>query len=193
MVNHEPMSLHAMLHKDMHNEVPDSVLNHCIDSDKVLVENLLRLAQAELSILNLASTTIYFNHWLGVVTSQNSVTHLSAPLTWTNAADCGAVASAAAVCCGAGGLYSAQASGLHSVAADAAAAADGRDSRQHCRPVLALQRADGPDAELADDARRSALWVRHPAVCGARRQYQVGQPCRRRVARSPRTPGACWH
>ena len=58
MVNREPMSLHAMLNKDMHNEVPDSVLNHCIDSDKVLVENLLRLAQAELSILNLASTTI---------------------------------------------------------------------------------------------------------------------------------------
>ena len=52
------MSLHAMLHKDMHNEVPDSVRNHCIDSDKVLVENLLRLAQAELSVLNLASTTI---------------------------------------------------------------------------------------------------------------------------------------
>jgi hypothetical protein len=49
MVNRQPMSLHAMLHKDMHNEVPDSVRNHCIDSDKVLVENLLRLAQAELS------------------------------------------------------------------------------------------------------------------------------------------------
>jgi hypothetical protein len=37
------MSLHAMLHKDMQNEVPDSVLNHCSESDKVLVENLLRL------------------------------------------------------------------------------------------------------------------------------------------------------
>ena len=52
------MSLHAMLHKDMQNEVPDSVRNHCSESDKVLVENLLRLAQAELSVLNLASTTI---------------------------------------------------------------------------------------------------------------------------------------
>ena len=50
--------MHAMLHKDMQNEVPESVLNHCPESDKVLVENLLRLAQAELSVLNLASTTI---------------------------------------------------------------------------------------------------------------------------------------
>ena len=52
------MSLHAMLHKDMNNDVPDSVLNTCAESDKVLVENLLRLAQAELCVLNLASTTI---------------------------------------------------------------------------------------------------------------------------------------
>jgi hypothetical protein len=52
------MSLHAMLHKDIQNEVPDSVLNHCSESDKVLVENLLRLAQVELSVLNLASATI---------------------------------------------------------------------------------------------------------------------------------------
>jgi hypothetical protein len=58
MVVREALSLHAMLHKDMQNEVPESVLNHCAESDKVLVENLLRLAQAELSVLNLASTTI---------------------------------------------------------------------------------------------------------------------------------------
>ena len=58
MVVREAMSLHAMLHKDMNNEVPESVLNMCSDSDKVLVENLLRLSQAELSVLNLASTTI---------------------------------------------------------------------------------------------------------------------------------------
>jgi len=58
MVVRESMSLHAMLHKDMNNEVPDSVLNTCADSDKVLVENLLRLAQAELCVLNLASTTV---------------------------------------------------------------------------------------------------------------------------------------
>ena len=47
-----------MLHQDMNNEVPNSVLNTCADSDKVLVENLLRLAQAELCVLNLASTTV---------------------------------------------------------------------------------------------------------------------------------------
>jgi hypothetical protein len=58
MVVRESMSLHAMLHKDIQNEVPDSVLNHCSESDKVLVENLLRLAQVELSVLNLASATI---------------------------------------------------------------------------------------------------------------------------------------
>ena len=53
----ENMSLHAMLHKDMHNEVPEAVLRNCSE-DKVLVENLLQLAQTELSVLNLASTTI---------------------------------------------------------------------------------------------------------------------------------------
>ena len=53
----ENMSLSAMLHKDMHNEVPEAVLKDCGD-DKVLVENLLRLAQAELLVLNLPSTTI---------------------------------------------------------------------------------------------------------------------------------------
>ena len=51
------MSLSAMLHKDMHNQVPETVLKHCGD-DRVLVENLLRLAQAELLVLNLPSTTI---------------------------------------------------------------------------------------------------------------------------------------
>jgi hypothetical protein len=58
MGNREHMSLHAMLHKDMHNEVPDAVLQKCADADKMLVENLLRLAQTELCVLNLASTTI---------------------------------------------------------------------------------------------------------------------------------------
>jgi hypothetical protein len=58
MVVRESMSLHEMLHKDMNNEVPESVLNTCAESDKVLVENLLRLAQAELCVLNLASTTV---------------------------------------------------------------------------------------------------------------------------------------
>lgn len=58
MVLRDAMSLQEMLQKDMHNEVPESALTTCADSDKVLVENLLRLAQAELCILNLASTTI---------------------------------------------------------------------------------------------------------------------------------------
>jgi len=58
MVVREAMSLQAMLHKDMNNDVPDSVLNTCAESDKVLVENLLRFAQAELCVLNLASTTV---------------------------------------------------------------------------------------------------------------------------------------
>jgi len=58
MVVRESMSLHAMLHKDMNNEVPDSVLNTCAESDKVFVENLLQVAQAELCVLNLASTTV---------------------------------------------------------------------------------------------------------------------------------------
>jgi hypothetical protein len=46
----ENMSLHAMLHQDIHNQVPEAVLKHCGD-DNVLVENLLRLAQAELLVL----------------------------------------------------------------------------------------------------------------------------------------------
>ena len=58
MVNREHMSLHAMLQKDMHNDVPEAVLQKCADADKILVENLLRLAQTELLVLNLASTTI---------------------------------------------------------------------------------------------------------------------------------------
>lgn len=58
MVNREHMSLHAMLQKDMHNDVPEAVLQKCSDADKILVENLLRLAQTELLVLNLASTTI---------------------------------------------------------------------------------------------------------------------------------------
>jgi hypothetical protein len=58
MVLRDSMSLQEMLHKDMHNEVPQSALTTCAESDQVLVENLLRLAQAELCVLNLASTTI---------------------------------------------------------------------------------------------------------------------------------------
>jgi hypothetical protein len=46
-----------ILAQDIHNEVPEAVLKHCGD-DKVLVENVLRLAQTELLVLNLPSTTI---------------------------------------------------------------------------------------------------------------------------------------
>jgi hypothetical protein len=47
-----------MLQKELHNEVPDAVLRHCPECDRVLVENVLRLAQVELVVLNLASTTV---------------------------------------------------------------------------------------------------------------------------------------
>ena len=53
------LSLNAMLQRKIQNEVPDSVLrNQCPAENRVLIEHLLRLAQAELVVLNLASTTI---------------------------------------------------------------------------------------------------------------------------------------
>ncbi len=51
-------SLNAMLQKELHNEVPETVLRQCPDADRVFVENVLRLAQVELVVLNLASTTV---------------------------------------------------------------------------------------------------------------------------------------
>ena len=54
----ESGSLGAMLQKDSKNEVPESVLAQLPPEDRVLVENLLLVAQAELEILNLASTTV---------------------------------------------------------------------------------------------------------------------------------------
>ena len=51
-------SLNSMLQKELHNEVPDAVLRQCPEGDRVLVENVLRLAQVELVVLNLASTTV---------------------------------------------------------------------------------------------------------------------------------------
>lgn len=53
-----PSSLGAMLQKDLKNEVPDSVLAQLPPEDRVLIENILLVAQAELEILNLASTTV---------------------------------------------------------------------------------------------------------------------------------------
>ena len=54
----ESGSLGAMLQKDSKNEVPESVLTQLPPEDRVLVENILLVAQAELEILNLASTTV---------------------------------------------------------------------------------------------------------------------------------------
>ncbi len=50
-------SLGAMLQKDLKNEVPEEVLALLPAEDRVLIENVLLVAQAELEILNLASTT----------------------------------------------------------------------------------------------------------------------------------------
>lgn len=47
-----------MLQKELNNDVPDTVLQQCPHEDRLLAENLLRLAQAELLVLNLASTTV---------------------------------------------------------------------------------------------------------------------------------------
>ncbi len=57
-MNRETLSLHAMIQKGINNDVPESVLQQCPDADRILIENLLRLAQAELLVLNLASTSI---------------------------------------------------------------------------------------------------------------------------------------
>lgn len=54
----ESGSLGAMLHKDSNNEVSEAVLAQLPPEDRVLVENILLVAQAELEILNLASTTV---------------------------------------------------------------------------------------------------------------------------------------
>ena len=52
------MSLNSMLQKQLHNAVPEEVLRQCPEADRTLVENILRLAQAELVVLNLASTIV---------------------------------------------------------------------------------------------------------------------------------------
>ena len=51
-------TLNAMINKGINNEVPESVLQNCGADDKVLVENLLLLAQAELESLQLAGATV---------------------------------------------------------------------------------------------------------------------------------------
>ena len=54
----ESGSLGSLLQKDLNNEVPESALAQLAPEDRVLVENILLVAQAELEILNLASTTV---------------------------------------------------------------------------------------------------------------------------------------
>ena len=53
-----PLSLNSMLQRELKNEVPDAVLMQCPEADRTLAENILRVAQAELVVLNLASTTV---------------------------------------------------------------------------------------------------------------------------------------
>jgi hypothetical protein len=51
-------SLGALLQKDLRNDVPESVLAQVPPDDRVLVENILLVAQAELEMLNLAIATV---------------------------------------------------------------------------------------------------------------------------------------
>ena len=51
-------SLGALLQKDLKNDVPEPVLAQVPQDDRVLVENILLVAQAELEMLNLASATV---------------------------------------------------------------------------------------------------------------------------------------
>lgn len=53
------MSLSGLLQQQLGNEVPETVLKQCPDAERMIVENVLRLAQAELAVLNLASTTLH--------------------------------------------------------------------------------------------------------------------------------------
>ena len=51
-------SLNSLLQGELRNEVPEAVLRQCPEAEQLLVENVLRLAQAELGVLNLASTSV---------------------------------------------------------------------------------------------------------------------------------------
>ena len=57
-MSRDSLSLHAMIHQGLNNEVPESVLQQCAEEDKILIKNLLRVAQTEILVLNLASTSI---------------------------------------------------------------------------------------------------------------------------------------
>ena len=57
----EGLSLGAMLQQGVNNTVPDSVLEQCPEADRMLCENVLMVAQAEIEVLNLASTVFAVN------------------------------------------------------------------------------------------------------------------------------------
>lgn len=57
----EGLSLSAMLQQGVNNSVPDSVLEQCPEVDRMLCENVLMVAQAEIEVLNLASTVFAVN------------------------------------------------------------------------------------------------------------------------------------
>lgn len=52
------LSLSTILQNGAANSVPDEVLEKCANEDRVMVENILLVAQTEINTLNLASTTI---------------------------------------------------------------------------------------------------------------------------------------
>ena len=54
----EKLSLRSLLQQGVNNTVPDSVLEHCPEAERMLCENVLMVAQAEIDILNLASTVV---------------------------------------------------------------------------------------------------------------------------------------
>jgi len=53
-MNRDQLSLHAMLQKGMNNDIPETILEKCPDADRLMIENLLRIAKTELVVLNLA-------------------------------------------------------------------------------------------------------------------------------------------
>lgn len=57
----EILSLGGMIQQGVNNTVPDTVLEQCPEADRVLCENILMVAQAEIDVLNLASTVVVLN------------------------------------------------------------------------------------------------------------------------------------
>ena len=57
-MSNSKLSLTTLLHHEAANCVPDEILQKCAESDRVVVENILLVAQSEINTLNLASTTV---------------------------------------------------------------------------------------------------------------------------------------